>query len=151
MRLDTYYLNMAETASERSKCVSLKVGCVLVINDKIVSTGLNGTLRGSENCCDHFPEGNCPEHHEWSLENEVHAEMNAIIQAERSLLGAWAFTTTSPCANCLKHLLAAGITRIYYRNRYKRSSEEDIKIMKKRCTKKSASLFKEGEDDYLNH
>jgi dCMP deaminase len=150
MRLDTYYLNMAETASERSKCVSLKVGCVLVFNDKIVSTGLNGTLRGSENCCDHFPHGNCPEHHEWSLENEIHAEMNAIIQAEKSLQGAWAYTTISPCRNCLKHLLAAGVTRIYYREKYYRLSDQDMLDTAEYCKAHGALLFKEGEDDHYS-
>lgn len=146
MRLDKYYLDIAQAASQRSKCVSLKVGCVLVMDDKIVSTGLNGTHRGAPNCCDHFPEGNCEEHGAWSEINEIHAEMNAIIQAGRDLRGAWAFTTTSPCWNCLKHLLAAGITKIYYRELYWRSSYAEMIDMTVKCRKRGALLFKEGDD-----
>lgn len=149
MRIDTYYLNMAETASERSKCVSLKVGCVLVFNDKIVSTGLNGTLRGTANCEDVFPDGNCTAHHAWSLENEIHAEMNAIIQAGKDLTGAWAYTTISPCRNCLKHLLAAGVSRIYYREKYYRLSDQDMQDTADYCRQHGAFLFKEGEDEYV--
>jgi dCMP deaminase len=150
MRLDNHYLDMAGTASHRSKCIALKVGCVLVLNDKIISTGLNGTLRGSPNCCEVFPDGPCPEHHAWSLENEIHAEMNAIIQAERSLTGAWAFTTISPCRNCLKHLLAAGVTRIYYREKYRRLSDYDMEGIVQFCQINGAILFKEGEDPLFN-
>ena len=148
MKVDTYYLNIAETASERSKCVSLKVGCVLVINDKIVSTGLNGTHRGEPNCCDHFPEGNGPDHSAWSQENEIHAEMNAILQAERSLQDAVAYTTISPCDNCLKHLAAVGVTKIYYRTKYWRLSDEDIQRQKSKYAvrKNPVYLLKEGED-----
>jgi dCMP deaminase len=118
------------------------------MNDKIVSTGLNGTLRGTPNCCDHFPDGPCPEHHGWSLENEIHAEMNAILQAERNLMAAWAFTTHSPCWNCLKHLAAVGVTRVYYREKYRRTSDEDLVKMKAKY--RSLLLFKEGEDDNFN-
>ena len=146
MRLDKYYLDIAEAASQRSKCVSLKVGCVLVMDDKIVSTGLNGTLRGAPNCCDHFPNGNCKEHGAWSEEHEIHAEMNAIFQSGRILTGAWVFTTTSPCWNCLKHLLAAGITRIYYREKYWRTSANQLLDMWDRCQRRGAQLIKEGND-----
>jgi dCMP deaminase len=114
------------------------------MNDKIASTGLNGTRKGTPNCCDVFPEGNCPEHRAWSLENEIHAEMNAIFQAERDLAGAWAFITHSPCGNCLKHLRGAGVTRIYFRDYWRTSDEELLKI--KQCD----ILFKEGEDNFLN-
>lgn len=145
MRLDTYYLNIAEAASERSKCVSLKVGCVLVIDDKIVATGLNGTLRGAKNCCDHFPDGYCDKHPAWSQDNEIHAEMNAIIQAERSLQGAAAYTMVSPCRNCLKHLLAAGVKLISYRQKYHRLSEWDMFVLTKYCSANGALLIKEGE------
>lgn len=148
MRLDTYYLNIAEAASKRSKCVSLKVGCVLVMNDKIVSTGLNGTVRGDVNCCDHFKGNWHEDHHTWSLEHEIHAEMNALIQAGRDLMGAWAFTTTSPCNNCLKHMRAAGITRIYYRHGYKHTTAKELTLLK---VYKGIHIFKEGEDDNFNN
>lgn len=149
MRLDTYYLNMAETASERSKCVSLKVGCVIVKDDKIISTGLNGTLRGAINCDEHFPGGNGPAHHGWSIENEIHAEMNAIIQAGRCLKGAVAYTLISPCRNCLKHLLAAGVKTIYFRTKYYRMTDEQLQEMVDYCEENGASLYKEGQGDYI--
>lgn len=141
MRIDTYYLDMAEAASSRSKCVSLKVGCVLVMNDQIVSTGLNGTVRGAENCCDHFKGNWHEDHHTWSKKNEVHAEMNAIFQAHRDLRAAWAFTTTSPCEQCLLHLRGVGVTRIYYRHLYKHSSVDELTSVN------GILIFKEGEDD----
>ena len=145
MNIDTYYLNMAEAASIRSKCVSLKVGCVLVRNDKVLATGVNGTPRGTPNCCDNFPDGNCDEHHHWSLDNEVHAEMNAIMQAERSLDGCTAYVTICPCRNCLKHLLAVGTKRIVYRTAYYRMTRTEMIKLEVYCEDNDVTLIKEGE------
>ena len=110
MKYIGYYLDVAEAIAKRSKCVSLQVGCVLVKDDQIISTGINGTPETYINCKTKF-EGCSSEHikqhhHEWSSKYEIHAEMNAIVRAGQSVKGAVAYCTHSPCFNCTKHLLA---------------------------------------------
>lgn len=129
MKYTTYYLDVAEAIAKRSKCVSLQVGCVLVKDDQIISTGINGTPETYINCATKFQ--GCSKdyikqhHHEWSSKYEIHAEMNAIVRAGQPVKGAVAYCTHSPCFNCTKHLLAAGIRDIYYRNRYHRLTDDD--------------------------
>lgn len=129
MKYTSYYLDVAEAIAKRSKCVSLQVGCVLVKDDQIISTGINGTPETYTNCATEF-EGCSKDyikhyHHEWSSKYEIHAEMNAILRAGQSVKGAVAYCTHSPCFNCTKHLLAAGIKDIYYRNRYHRLTDNE--------------------------
>lgn len=123
----------------------MQVGCVLVRDDQIISTGINGTPKNYRNCEQHFC--GCSEeyikkhHHEWSNKYEIHAEMNAVLRAERSVKGAVAYCTHSPCFNCTKHLLAAGIKDIYYRTRYHRLTDEDLKDILS-YTKSNYAIYK---------
>ena len=82
-----YYLDIAETVSERSTCIRKRYGAIIVKNDVIISTGYNGAPRGRKNCTD---IGSCmrdtlgiPRGERYELCRSVHSEANAIISASR--------------------------------------------------------------------
>ena len=108
-----YFKNIVLLTSSRSSCNKLHVGCILVLNNRIISQGYNGHLPG------------CP--HESIEENghelaTIHAEQNALIDCAKrgvSTDKSVAYITHYPCINCTKLLLAAGIEKIYYINDYK--------------------------------
>ena len=108
-----YFKNIVQCTSERSPCSRLKVGCILVKDNRIISQGYNGYLPG----CEHkqvMRDG-----HEIAT---VHAEQNAVTDCARrgvSCNGATAYITHYPCINCSKILCAAGIKNINYINDYR--------------------------------
>lgn len=112
---DDYFMSMAHLASSRSPCERLHVGCVLVKDNRLVSMGYNGFLKGS-------PHVSIVENgHEQAT---VHAEQNAIADAARrgvSVEGTTAYVTHFPCVNCTKILVASGIRKIYYHTDYRNS------------------------------
>jgi dCMP deaminase len=104
-----YYLKLAVTVSEQSRDPSTKCGAILVNNNKdIVATGFNG-----------FPE-RVEDNDEWLNDREfkyaaiIHAEMNAILRCPVPTRGLHMFMTAPPCSNCAKHIIAAGISSIYW-------------------------------------
>lgn len=113
---------LALTARSRADCTGRRVGAVIVREDRVISTGYNGTPIGMPNCS----EGGChrcahPEEFKagsaYDLCICVHAEQNALLAAARfgqSVLGASLYTTLRPCFGCLKESLQAGITTISY-------------------------------------
>ena len=114
LRYDLAYLKMARTWSELSHCVRKKVGAIIVKNDMIISDGYNGTPSGFDNCCE---DQNGDTH--WYV---LHAEANAILKVSKSTnnsKGATLYLTLSPCKDCSKLILQAGITRVVYENDYK--------------------------------
>lgn len=118
---DQNFINIAKEIASASKCVSKKVGAVIVKNGRILSTGYNGTPAGYVNCSDHWNGQYTKEHHEWSKTYEIHAEMNAIIWAARegiSINGSTIYVTLEPCSDCSKNLIASGIQRIVYDTGY---------------------------------
>ena len=104
--------------SQESKCVSKKVGAIIVKEGRIISIGYNGTPAGYENCSDHFNSDFDREaHHEWSNSHEIHAEMSCLLYAAKngiSIDNSVIYVTLQPCQHCLKNLIQSGITRIYY-------------------------------------
>ncbi len=113
---DEYFLDIADVVATRSTCNKLAVGCVIVKDKMIVSTGYNGSIHGHEHCtevgCLLSDDGRCI--------RTIHAEQNAIIHAKRDeLMGATAYVTHEPCETCSKLLNQAGIKRIVFRNQYK--------------------------------
>jgi len=129
------YMNIAREVARSSKCVSVQVGAIIVKDDRIISTGYNGTPKGYTNCCDVWTESG-EAHSAWSADHEIHAEMNAIIFAARaglSIEGGTMYTTLSPCRQCLKHLSQAGIQILYYAERYKRTSDDQMALDYKFC------------------
>ena len=86
---DDYFLGIAEAVAKRSTCIRRQYGAVIAKNDVIVSTGYNGSPRNATNCCD---TGECwreangiPHGERYEMCQAVHAEANAIINANRQL------------------------------------------------------------------
>ena len=113
----TYFMNIARQAATRSTCDRKHVGCVIVRDKSILSTGYNGSIRGMPHCddVDHLMEnGHCVA--------TVHAEANAIIQAAKNGLridASQLYTTASPCWGCFKLIANAGIRTIYFGEFYR--------------------------------
>lgn len=114
---DEYFLDIATAVATRSTCDRRYVGCVLVRDKTILSTGYNGSIRGLPHCDEvgHLMEnGHCI--------RTVHAEANAVAQAARNgvmVAGATCYVTANPCWNCFKLLANAGTIRICYKSLYK--------------------------------
>ena len=122
---DDTFLKVANTLSERSKCQSKKVCALAVKNNRIIATGLNGSITGGLNCCDVFPNGvnekNRLKHREWSAKHELHAEQSLIAEAARSsvsLEGCSIYVNLQPCEKCTIYLTALGAKRIIYDKDY---------------------------------
>ncbi len=115
---------LALAARSRADCLGRRVGAVVVRDDRVVSTGYNGTPIGMPNCS----EGGCvrcanregdgyPAGRGYDLCICVHAEQNAVLAAARfgqSMLGSTLYTTMRPCFGCLKESLQAGIGAVFY-------------------------------------
>lgn len=121
------FLQIASSLGSLSKCVSKQVGCVIVRDGRIVSTGYNGTPMGYTNCHDvHKHAGDV--HSEWSLKYEIHAEMNALLFAAKngvSVEGGILYCTLQPCWQCSKNIVQSGIKNIMFRDRYERIDDYD--------------------------
>ena len=108
-----YFMKAATLASVRSPCDRLKVGCVIVKNNRLISMGYNGFLAGT----DHRSIVR------WGHEKAtIHAEINAITDAAKrgvSIDDSVAYITHYPCINCFKALASSGVKKIYYQVDYK--------------------------------
>jgi len=110
---DEYFINVADLASVRSPCERLKVGCVLVKNNRLISMGYNGFLAGTDH------KSIVRDGHEQAT---IHAEINAITDAAKrgaSIDDCVAYVTHYPCLNCYKALASSGIKKVYYKLDYK--------------------------------
>jgi dCMP deaminase len=121
---DRYFMNIATTVASRSNCMKRKVAAVVTIDRRIVSTGYNGTPRGTRNC----NEGGCPRCNSFAPGGTAldecfcsHGEENAITQASYhgvSLRGGTLYTTFSPCLQCTKMIINAGLLEVVYDSHY---------------------------------
>ncbi len=124
------FMKIARLIAQESKCCKYRVGAVIVRDGKIIGHGCNGTPSGLTNCNDHADnsgwldesggltdEGRI-EHSKWTPDNEVHAEINAILNTDCSVRGADVYVTLSPCKNCAKALSQAKVSRVYYSDVY---------------------------------
>ena len=121
---DEYFMSIARVVASRSNCVKRKVGAVIARDRRIVSTGYNGTPRGTRNC----NEGGCPRCNAFveggtRLDECLcsHGEENAITQAAYhgvSLRGGTIYTTFCPCLICTKMIINAGIEEVVYNAEY---------------------------------
>lgn len=114
--LDERYMRMAAIWAENSYCKRRKVGALIVKDKMIISDGYNGTPSGFENVCE-------DENNETKA-YVLHAEANAITKvacSHNSSLGATMYVTTSPCIECAKLIIQAGITRVVYNQKYRRT------------------------------
>lgn len=105
---DDYFMSIAEVVATRSKDPKTQVGAVIVDENKhIIATGFNG-----------FPSGLEETEERWNTEQKyefvVHAEMNCILHAIKSVKNCTIYTTMYPCSNCAKNIANAGIKKIIY-------------------------------------
>lgn len=113
---DQYFAAQALLIANRATCKRAKVGAVLVKDNKVIATGYNGSVSGTEHCLEQeclVVDGHCV--------RTLHAEVNAILQgAERGIpKGFTAYVTHFPCLNCSKQLLQVGCKRVVYIHPYR--------------------------------
>ena len=115
---DEYFMEVAKLVSTRSTCLSRQVGAIIVKDKCILSTGYNGASRGSEHCATVGcirKKLNIPSGQQLDLCRAVHAEQNALVQAARHGVmtdGATMYVTVTPCFQCAKMIVNAGIKEI---------------------------------------
>lgn len=120
--LDRRYLRMATIWAENSYCKRRKVGALLVKEQMIISDGYNGTPAGFENVCEDEDTG-------LTKPYVLHAEANAITKVARSSnssQGATLYVTASPCLECAKLIIQAGIRRVVFNEYYRLSDGIDL-------------------------
>ncbi len=148
------FMTTAHLIAQRSTCLKLKTGALLVKDNRIISIGYNGSVPKGEHCCDYWKKyygiwyfneefnekypifGSFLEsldfsekHHEWATINEIHGEQNAILYASKngiSTKDSEMYSVYSPCINCAKVIITSGITKVYFSKHYKR----DVKGIK---------------------
>ena len=112
--LDYRYLRMAKIWAENSYCKRRKVGALVVKDKMIISDGYNGTPSGFDNGCEDIRD--------LTLPYVLHAEANAITKLARSSNnsdGSTLYVTASPCIECAKLIIQAGIKRVVYAEKYR--------------------------------
>lgn len=131
MSHDEYYMNLAIAVREQANCLGSRVGAILVLADRVIATGYNGTPMDMKNC----DEGGCDR----CLNREnygsgkaydvcicVHAEQNLLLTAARfgiAVSGAVVYTTLRPCFGCTKEMIQAGIEEVYFLHDWTPSQE----------------------------
>ena len=120
-QFDIRYLQMARVWAENSYCVRRKVGALLVKDKMIISDGYNGTPAGFENVCEDDMGKTKP--------YVLHAEANAITKVAKSANncdGSTLYVTASPCIECAKLIIQAGIKRVVYKRAYRLTDGVDL-------------------------
>lgn len=123
-KYDLSYMKMASEWGKLSYCKRRQVGALIVKDKTIISDGYNGTPSGLENICE--DENG---HTKWYV---LHAEANAILKVSKSTqscIGATLYVTLSPCKECSKLILQAGISRIVYCELYR--DDEGLNFLRK--------------------
>ncbi len=122
--LDQRYLRMAAIWAQNSYCLRRQVGALLVRDKMIISDGYNGTPSGFEN--------NCEDENNHTKPYVLHAEANAITKVAKSgnsSEGATLYVTSSPCLECSKLIIQAGIRRVVFTENYR--LEDGINLLKR--------------------
>ncbi|MDR3285956.1 MAG: dCMP deaminase family protein [Prevotellaceae bacterium] len=124
MKFDHRYLEMAIVWAKNSYCKRRQVGAILVKDNMIISDGFNGTPSGFENICEDDDGATKP--------YVLHAEANAITKVARSnnsSEGSTLYITSSPCLECAKLIIQAGIKRVVFSDNYRIS--DGIELLKR--------------------
>jgi dCMP deaminase len=124
LELDKRYLRMATVWAENSYCKRRQVGALIVKDQMIISDGYNGTPAGFENVCE--------DEHGITKPYVLHAEANAITKIARSnnsSEGATLYVTASPCIECAKLIIQAGIKRVVFAEKYR--LEDGLELLKR--------------------
>jgi dCMP deaminase len=124
MKFDRRYLEMAAVWAKNSYCKRRQVGAIIVKDNMIISDGFNGTPSGFENICEDENGDTKP--------YVLHAEANAITKVARSNNssdGSTLYITSSPCVECAKLIIQAGIKRVVFSDNYRIS--DGIELLKR--------------------
>ena len=108
------FMAMARSCTLASKAVRKKVGCIVVKNGQVISNGFNGTPSGFDNTC---------EVNDVTKPEVLHAESNALMklaQSTNSSTGSTMYLTCSPCFDCAKLIIQAGVQRVVYEESYRK-------------------------------
>ncbi|CZS92089.1 hypothetical protein WAI453_000077 [Rhynchosporium graminicola] len=125
---DQYFMTLASLGAQRSNCMKRRVGCVIVQDKRVISTGYNGTPRGLINCAD----GGCPRCNEGQSSGVglgtclcLHAEENALLEAGRGRIreGSILYCDTCPCLTCSIKIAQVGISEVVYAQGYSMDGE----------------------------
>ncbi len=129
-----YFVLLALAARTRADCLGRRVGAVIIREDRVLSTGYNGTPIGMPNCseggCHRCAQRDTPAYAPGGAYDVcvcVHAEQNALMTAARfgqSTLGATLYTTMGPCFTCCKEALQAGIVAVHYVDDWQPAAQE---------------------------
>ena len=122
--LDVRYMRMAHIWAENSYCQRRKVGALIVKDKMIISDGFNGTPAGFENVCEDEDGLTKP--------YVLHAEANAITKVAKSANncdGATLYVTASPCIECSKLIIQAGIKRVVYSEPYR--NDDGLQLLRR--------------------
>ena len=114
------HLEVAKIYGELSTATRLKVGCIIVKDDRIISIGYNGMPSGGSNVC---------EENGHTKPEVLHAETNAITKLAKSTESgqdAYMFCTFAPCLDCAKLIIQSGIKEFHFEHRYKSSEGLDL-------------------------
>ena len=123
--LDSRYIRMARIWAENSYCVRRQVGALIVRDKMITSDGYNGTLQGFENVCEDDATG-------LTKPYVLHAEANAITKVAKSnnsSEGSTLYVTASPCIECAKLIIQAGIRRVVFCDDY--HSADGVELLRR--------------------
>ena len=137
--LDYRYLRMARIWAENSYCRRRQVGALVVKDKMIISDGYNGTPSGFENVCEDESGTTFP--------YVLHAEANAITKLARSSNnsdGATLYVTASPCIECSKLIIQAGIRRVVYAEKYRLT--DGVDLLEKAGVKVEYKALEDGQD-----
>lgn len=153
IQVDIIYMQIAYQISKLSYAERRRVGCIIVKDNQIISTGYNGTPHGFDNACEeniittqYYENPDVAEtlieDHGYSCENGcctkestktkrevLHAESNALAKISKSTLssnGAHLYTTTCPCFDCAKLIIQSGVKKVYYCEEYRDMSGVDL-------------------------
>ena len=134
-RIDLAHMEVAEVYARLSKARRLKVGAIVVKDNRVISIGYNGTPAGWDNNCEEEVNGNLK-----TKAEVIHAESNALAKIARSNeagADSTMYVTHSPCFECAKLIHVAGIKKVFFRQHYR--SEDGIKFLEK-CNIKVVKL-----------
>jgi len=124
VKFDYAHMQVAQVYANLSSATRLKVGCIIVKENRIISIGYNGMPSGWDNTCE-VENVTKPE--------VLHAETNAIAKVARSnenCVGATLFVTTAPCLDCAKLIYQSGISRVVWKTPHLRT-DEGLKFLEK--------------------
>jgi len=113
------FARFAQLVATRSTCTRLQVGSVITSGDftRVLSIGYNGNARGLANTCDREEPGNC---------GCIHSEINALLKLDYTEPSKILFLTDTPCVNCAKAIINAGIGAVYYIRDYRKTEGVDL-------------------------